>query len=138
MIKLLSLFFVGLIGLCHAGKYMVTDEVWFDVKIKDYYGDGQDYTGRFEIALFGETVPMTVMNFVSLARGYKKKDEMLGFKDSPIHRVVLDFVVQMGDITTGDGTGSVSIYGEKFDDENFELSHHSPGWVAMANRGADT
>ena len=27
--------------------------------------------GRFEIALFGETAPMTVMNFVALSKGYR-------------------------------------------------------------------
>ena len=33
-----------------------------------------------------------------------------------------------------DGTGSYSIYGDRFDDENFILEHKC-GWIAMANAG---
>ena len=31
-----------------------------------------------------------------------------------------------------------SIFGERFNDEDFILSHRAPGWVAMANHGTDT
>ena len=55
-----------------------------------------------------------------------------------MHRIVPDFLIQMGDITAGDGTGGKSIYGPHFPDEDFSLSHRSPGWVAMANHGPDT
>lgn len=101
-------------------------------------GPGQDYRGRFVVALFGDTAPMTVMNFVSITRGYKRGKEEFTYKDTPVHRIVPDFVVQMGDITVGDGTGGKSIFGERFNDEDFILSHRSPGWVAMANHGPDT
>jgi cyclophilin family peptidyl-prolyl cis-trans isomerase len=43
------------------------------------------------------------------------------------------FLVQGGDIATGDGFGCVSIYGEKFDDENFNLKH-GVGTLSMANK----
>ena len=49
-----------------------------------------------------------------------------------------DFVIQGGDVINHDGTGSQSIYGEKFVDENFLLSHRSSGWVSMANYGPDS
>ena len=40
-----------------------------------------------------------------------------------------------GDITRHDGSGSWSIYGETFADENFVVGHYGPGFVTMANRG---
>merc|ERR1712038_732193 len=57
----------------------------------------------------GETAPMTSLNFVSLARGHKQGKKTLSYAKSPIHRIVPDFVLQMGDITEGDGTGGKSI-----------------------------
>ncbi|CAD5111182.1 DgyrCDS516 [Dimorphilus gyrociliatus] len=120
------------------GKYTITDEAWFDVEVKDMDGPGQDFRGRFVVGLFGETAPMTVMNYVAITRGYKRGREVLHYKNTPIHRIVPDFVIQMGDITVGDGTGGKSIFGERFNDEEFALSHRSPGWVAMANHGKDT
>ena len=121
-----------------AGNFTITQEAWFDIEVKDLDGPGQDYTGRFVIALFGEVAPMTVLNFASITKGYKRGRENLQYKNSYIHRIVPDFVLQMGDITRGDGSGGRSIFGERFNDEEFVLSHRSPGWVAMANHGPDT
>lgn len=120
-------------------KYTVTEEVWFEVEIKDLDGPGDDFTGRFTVAVFGEDAPATVMNFVSLARGWRSaKGDMLHYKNTPVHRIVPDFVVQMGDVARKDGTGGASIFGKAFNDEPFILSHRSAGWVAMANHGPDT
>lgn len=47
-------------------------------------------------------------------------------------------MIQGGDITSEDGSGSISIYGEYFDDENFVLNHGQPGLISMANAGKNT
>lgn len=40
-----------------------------------------------------------------------------------------------GDIVNNNGTGTISIYGKFFDDENFIIKHNTPGIVSMANGG---
>jgi len=84
--------------------------------------------GDIKLRLFADKAPVTVANFVNLAkRGY--------YDGLTFHRVIPDFMIQ-GGCPHGTGTGGP---GYRFEDECMTgLSHDAPGKLSMANAGPGT
>lgn len=86
--------------------------------------------GDIKVVLFAKEAPMTVENFVRLA----KKDY---YNNTTFHRVISDFMIQGGD-PKGDGTGGESIWGHPFEDEFSRNLFNLRGALSMANSGPNT
>jgi peptidylprolyl isomerase len=96
---------------------------------------------RIEIELFKSICPKTTDNFRALCTGEKGNASFgkpLHFKGSIFHRNINEFMLQGGDFQNANGTGGESIYGNKFNDENFLNKHVGRGILSMANSGPNT
>ncbi len=96
---------------------------------KKYVAHFSTTKGDFDVQLFADKAPVTVNNFVFLARD--------NFYDGLVfHRVINEFMIQGGD-PTGTGRGGP---GYKWNDEPsaLQLKHEGPGILSMANAGKNT
>jgi peptidyl-prolyl cis-trans isomerase A (cyclophilin A) len=99
--------------------------------------------GTLDCTLYDDKAPLTVANFVGLARGTRPFwDANAGawvkrplYDGTTFHRVIPDFMIQGGD-HLGTGAGDV---GYNLQDEIWPgTSHDRPGLLCMANRGPNT
>ncbi len=95
-------------------------------KTKTYTAVMKTSAGEIELELYADKTPITVNNFVTLA---KKKF----YSNVIFHRTIKGFMIQSGD-PTGTGSGGP---GYKFNDEAFE-GEYTRGTLAMANAGPNT
>ncbi len=96
-------------------------------KSKQYNAVVTTSLGTFKIKLLSNDAPITVNNFVFLAKqGF--------YKGITFHRIMKEFMIQTGD-PLGTGTGGP---GYKFADELPNKLSYGPGIIAMANSGANT
>mmetsp|Transcript_46028 Transcript_46028/g.53109 ORF Transcript_46028/g.53109 Transcript_46028/m.53109 type:complete len:177 (-) Transcript_46028:42-572(-) len=110
-------------------------KVFFDITV-----DGEDI-GRIVFLLYYHAVPYTAENFRALCTGEYGTTEdgvEMHFRNSKFHRIIPKFMCQGGDITNHNGTGGISIYGKKFNDEGFYFSHNKKGLLTMSNMGPNS
>ncbi|XP_055386734.1 peptidyl-prolyl cis-trans isomerase, rhodopsin-specific isozyme [Condylostylus longicornis] len=126
--KIIFLLFYCL-AIVESFRFQATNKIYLDIR------HGSQNLGRMVIGLFGNDAPKTVQNFRHIClKGINGRT----YKGTRFHRVIQRFMIQGGDIVNYDGTGSVSIFGKYFEDENLTISHTRAGFIGMANRGPDT
>ena len=98
--------------------------------------------GNLECKLFDDKAPITVANFVGLARGIRPWKTPEGawekkpaYDGTPFHRIIKGFMIQGGDAKkNGSGEAGYVIPDEVWEDAN----HDRAGLLCMANRGPNT
>lgn len=104
--------------------------------------DIKTVAGKLECELFDDRAPLTVANFIGLARGLRPFKTQSGewvkkpaYDGTTFHRIIKGFMIQGGD-PAGTGAGEP---GYVIPDEIWEDAYHSErGLLCMANRGPNT
>ena len=104
--------------------------VYFKFNIE---GDEDNEKNKVVLELFNKDLPLTSENFYKLCIGSKNEEgTALSYKGSLVHRISKNSFIQSGDIRID---GAKSIYGENFNDENYNIKHDSYGILGMVKKG---
>jgi peptidyl-prolyl cis-trans isomerase A (cyclophilin A) len=125
-----------------AGKFTLEDATKGLTGTGALYAEIQTELGKLECELYEDKAPITVANFVGLARGQRpfrqpdgKWAKKNGYDGTTFHRVIRGFMIQGGD-PQGTGAGEP---GYVIPDEIWPGAHHNErGQLCMANRGKNT
>ena len=104
--------------------------VYFNFSIEDEENSDKN---KVVLELFNKDLPLTSENFYKLCVGCKNEEGTdLSYKGSLVHRISKNSFIQSGDIRID---GAKSIYGENFNDENYNIKHDSHGILGMVKKG---
>jgi peptidyl-prolyl cis-trans isomerase A (cyclophilin A) len=125
-----------------AGKWSLDDATKGMPPGKHLVATIETSLGTLECKLFDDKAPITVANFVGLARGNRpwktpsgKWDKKPAYDGTIFHRIVKGFMIQGGDaLKNGMGDPGYVIPDEIWEDAN----HDRAGLLCMANRGPNT
>ena len=77
----------------------ITSKVFFDISKQTTPNSPYQPLGRVVIGLYGDVVPKTVKNFVTLCEGTTINGQVAGYRGSTFHRIIPNFMIQGGDFT---------------------------------------
>ena len=104
--------------------------VFFNFSIE---GEEESVKNIVVLELFNKDLPLTSENFYKICTGCKNEEgTSLSYKGSLVHRISKNSFIQSGDIRVN---GAKSIYGENFNDENYNIKHDSHGILGMVKKG---
>uniref|UniRef100_A0A7S1T924 PPIase cyclophilin-type domain-containing protein n=1 Tax=Compsopogon caeruleus TaxID=31354 RepID=A0A7S1T924_9RHOD len=107
-----------------ASEPRITQQCFLDISIAGMSPE------RLVVGLYGEVVPKTTQNFVSLCEG----STGVSYRGSQVYRVVHGLTIQAGNIGPDGTEDGQSSFGLPFERENFKIMHDVEGVISMVNR----